>query len=468
MASVQDLLSRLSRIGSAPVPSAALRSELGVSPATLSRLVRAAGADVARLGQTRAVAYARTRAIEGLGRSVPVFRIAEDGTPTRSGDLRLLWERSTWLDEATHPGGWFTGLPPQVANMAPQGYLGRGFSRRHPDLHLPPRLSDWSDNDRLRALACRGEDTVGNMIVGSESLARFAGWEPTAVGRPDYPALARRSAEDERGSSAGGERPKFGAFREGLHVLVKFAAPDDSPVARRWQDLLWCEALALQTIAASGQARAAEAAIHDVEGWRFLETVRFDRAGARGRLPVLSLEALVDEYLGDRESWTRAAEALSSGTAPYSLPAGEASRLRWLDAFGQLTGNTDRHSGNVSFMVVDGRTLQVAPAYDMLPMVLAPSGEMLVERPFVPAPPGGANLAEWKAAAPWAARYWGELAATPQLDDAVRRVADGARRDLERLGRSVMPGTWERCCAEAGDALTRFTPPPRLRYPLES
>jgi hypothetical protein len=449
MTTAQDLLARLSRFGSPPTPSAELRAALGVSPATLSRLVAAAGAEVARLGRTRAVAYARTRAVEGLGRRVPIFRVTADGTPNRTGELILLWERSTWLEEQDAPGGWFAGLPPQVADVAPQGYLGHGFARRHPDLRLPPRLSDWSDDDRLRAIALRGEDLVGNVMVGSESLSRFAGWEPAAVDPGDYPSLARRSALDERASSAGGERPKFGAFREGRHVLVKFATPEESPVARRWRDLLWCEALALQTVAASGHAPAVEAAIHDVAGWRFLETVRFDRVGTRGRLPVLSLEALANEYLGDRESWTRAAEALSSGAAPYTLPAPEASRLRWLDAFGQLIGNTDRHFGNVGFLVADGRTLSVAPAYDMLPMVLAPSAELLVERSFAPAPPSGANLAEWRAAAPWAARYWHELAAEPRLEDAVRRLADAARRDLERLGRTVMPGAWERACAEA-------------------
>ncbi len=441
MASTQDLISQLSRVGSPPVPTAELRAALGVSAPTLSRLVKAAGDDVARLGQTRAVRYARTRSVEGLGRAIPVFRVAEDGTPRRSGELRFLWERSTWLDEQGHPAGWFTGLPPQVADMAPQGYLGHGFSARFPELHLPPRLADWTDDDRLRALACRGEDAVGDLVIGSESLARFAGWEPAAVGRADYVALARRSAADDRGSSAGGERPKFGAFRDGRHVLVKFATPEDAPVARRWRDLLWCEALALRTIGAAGAARAVEAAVHDVEGWRFLETVRFDRVGARGRLPVLSLECLANEYLGDRESWTKAAAALSGGATPYVLPPQEASRLRWLDAFGQLIGNTDRHLGNVGFIVRDGRTLQVAPAYDMLPMVLAPSAEQVVERRFVPAGPTGTNLAEWTEAAPWAARYWREVAATPHLDPAFGRVADEALRDLERLGRGVMAGT---------------------------
>lgn len=443
VASVQDLLAQLSRPGAGPVPASALRGALKVSPATLSRIVKEASAEVVRLGKARAVSYARSRVVGGLGRSVPVFRIAEDGTPRQTGTLLFLWERSTWLDEAGVPGGWFVGLPPQVADVAPQGYLGQGFALRHPDLRLPPRLSDWSDDDRLRAIALRGEDVVGNLLVGSGSLSRFAGWEPDPVEAADYPSLARRSATDARGSSAGGERPKFGAFRDGRHVLVKFAGPDDSAVARRWRDLLRCESLALRTIAASGHASAVDATLHDVEGWRFLETVRFDRVERRGRHPVLSLEALANEYLGDRESWTKAAAALSHGATPYTLPAAEASRIRWLDAFGQLVGNTDRHFGNIAFLVTDGDCLRVAPAYDMLPMVLAPGAEMLVERPFAPAPPNADNLEEWKTAAPWAARYWSDVAADTLLEPAIRSVAERSLRELDRLGRAVLPAAWD-------------------------
>jgi serine/threonine protein kinase HipA of HipAB toxin-antitoxin module len=46
--------------------------------------------------------------------------------------------------------------------------------------------------------------------------------------------------------------------------------------------------------------------------------------------------------------------------------------LLW--AFGTLTGNTDMHSGNLSFTSLHGRPYQLAPAYDMLPMAFAPRG----------------------------------------------------------------------------------------------
>jgi hypothetical protein len=361
-----------------------------------------------------------------------------DGEPHLTGRLVFLWGGGTWLDE---PGTEraFVGLPPALADMAPQGYLGHSFSRRFPELGLPPRLSDWSDDHRLRALALRGEDTVGDLVVGTESLARFLAWSLRDVNPADYPVLAERSALDAAGSSAGGERPKFGTFSDGRHVLVKFAPPGDSPVARRWRDLLWCEWRALRLVAEAG-VDAAQATCRDVAGWRFLETERFDRVGVRGRRAVLTLAALDNEHFGfDRgDSWSTASARL--GEAPFSLPETDASRLRWLDAFGQLIGNTDRHFGNVTFFVSASGALRLAPAYDMLPMIMAPAAEILVEHPFEPAPPAGTALKEWKAAAPWALRYWRELAGERAVDVAVRQRAREAAIAVERVARRVMPG----------------------------
>lgn len=44
-----------------------------------------------------------------------------------------------------------------------------------------------------------------------------------------------------------------------------------------------------------------------------------------------------------------------------------------LHAFGRLIGNSDMLQGNLGFHLVDSGPLPLAPAYDMLPMSLAPS-----------------------------------------------------------------------------------------------
>src|SRR5437870_4477772 len=105
--------------------------------------------------------------------------------------------------------------------------LGRGVLSAHDRrerLGVPPRLSDWSDHHILLAMSRRGEDLPGNLIVGEESFARWQGIEFVSRRRDDYPALAQATiAGHPPGSSAGGERPKFGALVGNQHMLVKFA-----------------------------------------------------------------------------------------------------------------------------------------------------------------------------------------------------------------------------------------------------
>ncbi|MGB8930443.1 MAG: transcriptional regulator, partial [Anaeromyxobacteraceae bacterium] len=265
MATPRDLLTELAVLGVAQ--PATLRAALRVSPATLSRLIAAAGEDVYRFGKTRSLRYARTRSIEGLGRRVPAFRIDEAGVPAPAGTIQLLSGSRVAWEDLRGASRVYEGLPPALVDMAPQGYLGRGFPQRFPELRLPQRIDDWTDDHRLIALGRRGEDCVGNLVVGSESLERFLRPARGEVDQADYQALARASAADLAGSSAGGERPKFGALRREQQVLVKFQPLDVDAAARRWRDLLWCEWKALETVAAAGRP-AARAALLDADGWR--------------------------------------------------------------------------------------------------------------------------------------------------------------------------------------------------------
>jgi hypothetical protein len=80
-----------------------------------------------------------------------------------------------------------------------QGYIGRGFPVRCPELRLPGRIRDWSEEDHLIALAMRGEDCVGNLIIGEESLNRFLAGQPRPHTRADYPDLAAGTLADQPG-----------------------------------------------------------------------------------------------------------------------------------------------------------------------------------------------------------------------------------------------------------------------------
>jgi hypothetical protein len=429
MATVEQFLSVLGR--QATVRAGELAVQLGVSQPTLSRLITAAGDHVLRMGRGRATQYARTRALPELGTWLPVHRVDEAGQVRPYGVLHLLAAGRHWLQLAGGEGELFEGLPPFAADMSPQGYVGRSFMLRHPELDLPARIVDWSDDHRLVALARRGEDCVGDLILGDESLNRFLAGEWRPAHRDSYPELARASLAGQPGSSAGGEQPKFLTYAEGHHVLVKFAGADDGAAARRWRDLLTCEHLALESVRAAGVPAASTRTL-DLGDSRFLEVERFDRVGVRGRKALLSLGA-IDEYFGHRDTWTRAARRMLEAR----LISGEDARhIRWLDTFGHLTGNTDRHFGNLSFFVEGPKQFRLAPAYDMLPMMFAPVGTSLIDRAFEPQPPTADTLDVWPDAARHAVEYWTRLAREPALSDDFRercaRCRDAVAALMER------------------------------------
>jgi hypothetical protein len=435
MASVDDLFRILrARPGT---PAAELRRGLGISPSRLSRLLAEAGELVLRFGKARSTSYALARTIRDLGVSAPIFEVGLDGAPRETGRLTFLQPDKYWL---VYGGGEGIReyLPIFLKESGPAGFLGRQFSARHPELGLPARLDAWRAEDYLRAIALRGEDAVGNLVVGTESMERFLRLEEQPADSRDYPALAQGIPSKRRHSSAGGERPKFTAMVDGRHVLVKVAHPGEGDEAVRWRDLLLCEHLALEVIREAGVAQAAESRCIDLDGWRFLEVVRFDRVGHRGRVGVRSLEAVKVEAQISAARWTDAMDGLAGGLRPL-VSKEDASRVRWLEAFGGLTGNDDRHDGNVSFLRDEKGALSLAPAYDTAPMALAPVAPGVLENSWSPETLV-AGQAEWKRAVPWALRYWDLLQAEARLELRLRQRAREARGAVERLAARVFPG----------------------------
>ena len=358
-----------------------------------------------------------------------VYRVREDGTDEWLGELHLLEAGRHWFVTVKGTETLFEGLPPFVADMSPQGYIGRTFSARCPELELPLHLWEWNDDHCLVALARRGEDCVGDLILGKESFDRWRWNSVVPVCPSDYPELVQRAAHGHSVPLAGGEQPKFLAFSEGRHVLVKFAG-DDGAAGQRWRDLLLCEALALEAVRAAG-LEAAVARCFDEGAHRFLEVERFDRIGERGRRGLLSLGAIDNEYVGDGGPWRRLAPKLQQSGR---LSEEDARRVRWLDVFGQLIGNTDRHLGNLSFFAEpDDESLRLAPLYDMLPMVFAPSGTTVIERRFEPDPPTAETLDVWPDAARHAQAYWERLADCAELTEDFRARVKQCRDTLAAL-----------------------------------
>jgi hypothetical protein len=378
------------------------------------RAVRHAEAQIIRIGRGRATRYGLREVWPGLdGSRFPVFRVSGDGAAQSAGEVFTLASRQTvWMPA----GAVSDGLPIALADARPSGFLGRAFAAIHADLRLPARLADWSDRHILIALSRRGDDLPGNLILGDESFARWQALDSGAKSRDDYPALAEATiAGHPPGSSAGGERPKFGVCVAGRHMLVKFAARSADAAARRWCDLLVMEALALDVVSSRGVS-AARAHIVATPTHGFLESERFDRVGARGRVAVLSVAAVYDD---PAHSWARAAIELRNAGR---LSEEDARRLRWLDAFGAFIGNSDRHHFNILFFP-DGARLRLAPAFDQVSMVYAPLADGRVPIRTLAVPTASSDTLDvWDDARAAGREFWGRASDDDRLSDDIRGV----------------------------------------------
>jgi hypothetical protein len=404
--------------------AADLRNRLGVSAPTLMRAVRRAGTRVVRIGLGRATRYGLREPWPGLDASrFPVFQVSSAGVAQSAGEVFTLASRQTvWMPAGTVSGG----LPVALADARPSGFLGRHFAAIHADLRLPARLADWSDHHVLIAMSRRGEDLPGDLILGDESFARWQARDVAASARDDYPQLAEETiAGHPPGSSAGGERPKFGVYADGRHVLVKFASRSAGAVARRWCDLLVMEALALDVVSSHGIS-AARTHIVETPSYWFLESERFDRIGPRGRVAVLSLAAVHDD---PAHPWAEAAgELMHAGR----LSDEDARRLRWLDAFGAFIGNTDRHQFNI-LLFRDRQGFRLAPAFDQVPMLYAPLADGQVPaRTFEMPRATSYTLDVWADARAAAREFWERASEDRRLSHDSREVWAANARALRR------------------------------------
>ncbi len=402
------------------------------SQPTVSRLLAQLGDRITTIGNARARRYTKLRDVRGLGGTFPVYKIDAEGNAHLIGTLcavaldHFLWKPLDAREQL------FRSLPWFVADLHPDGFVGRAFVRRlHQELGLPPRSVDWNEDHVLSALARRGEDTMGNLVIGQESIERYflmVRELPPPI-REDaiadtYPRLAQEAVDGQpAGSSAGGEQPKFTAIveRSGAvrNVLVKFSPPVSTIEGRRWADLLICEHHALGVVRNSGVA-AVQSSVIEAGGRVFLEVVRFDRTGLLGRLPIISLRAIDNEFYGVQDNWINAANRMASDGR---LTTEDARSLRWLSVFGSLIGNNDQHFGNVSLVMVDGgRPYGLAPAYDVLPMIYRPVDGAVPSRPLaLPAVvPGAPN--EWSSALESAGQFWSQTKSDPRISEEFRMI----------------------------------------------
>jgi HipA-like C-terminal domain len=390
--------------------SAQLQLTLGASQATISRALTPLlhAGEVLRVGRGRSQTYLMPRSVEGAGPSItiPIVKIDEAGSPSPFATLVPVSGGRFWVDEEAGPKALHDGLPWFLSDMRPQGFIGRTFASAHPELHLTANP---------------------DLLLGAQSFERFQNLRHPQTSEEDYLQLVDAALHGGApGSSAGGEQPKFCVVNAERPVIVKFSPAGQAPADQRWRDLLVCEHLALRTLADYGIA-AAPSRVLNAGGRVFLEVVRFDRT-RKGRIGMVSLMAYDNEYVGKIDSWANTAERMVSRSL---LTEGDADRLRFLEAFGILIGNTDRHYGNIS-LLIENDDWRLAPAYDVLPMVYAPTAGEVVERHFNPAAISASvqTLRQWRAARRLARQYWEAVAADKRISSGFRQLASDHAKAL--------------------------------------
>ena len=363
-----------------PATTRTLAAGTGMTRQTVNRKLRALGDSVIKFDKVRPPLYYAVRETFGSGNKIHLAAIDPHGNTNLWGILRPLANGGFYLQTApvapkvlkgSKDNGMYEGLPYFLDDMRPQGFIGRQIAR---DLNtqsdiFPPDPRNWNQEQIGRYLVANGDDLPGNLKIGRMALDRVR-QPPQKSRREDYPELADKAVEGEvHGSSAGGEQAKFATYsreRE-VHVIVKFSPKGSGELATRWRDILVTEYIASEVLH-NHNIPAAELEIFEVQDRLFLESLRFDRTGEYGRLPLISMQAIDNEFSGIGSGWLSVAEELNklgliSWQHLYDIA------IYW--GFGRLIYNTDMHLGNVSFLI-DGSGFSLAPIYDMCSMGFSP------------------------------------------------------------------------------------------------
>jgi HipA-like C-terminal domain len=416
-----------------PLTAAQLAAATQKSVSSISLAVQKLGDRVHRIGAARSTRYALKKDISGLAAQQKLRWLGNQNHGFASAHFTYL--AGDWLHVVGHTKDgrhqeWLTQhqLPWFLSTLKPQGFLGRKLALWLP--HLPSDPAHWSLAQLLHSLT-RISDPIGAVAVLS-TPARPAHLRIASLAQRDaqFDSLA---SEDQTlppaGSSAAGEQPKFVAYILGQSCIVKFTPPRGTPFGQRWCALLMLEKLALD-ILQSHAIPSAGTEIVQTQRRTYLQSARFDRDVEHGTRHIVAIAALHEEFVGDSwTNWVKTSEALAK---KGMITAHELSQVASIFAFGHYIGNTDMHSGNLSFFVDDviTPTIRLAPVYDMLPMMWKPDIHQgaLSDSPVRPQRMPTGFAAEQAQAREWAIEFWEQAAQLDINADLQAASIESARR----------------------------------------
>lgn len=412
-----------------------------ISQPTLSRILSLIKNEILIIGKARETKYAAQRKITGTATPITIYEILKNASSRQLGILYAIKPNGFYFEAKTDDAtsGIFNDLPYFLNDLRPTGFLGRFIPMQNEDLHLPNDISLWTAEHCLKYLSQRGWNTIGNFILGDMSFQLYL--EKSRLIKNGIESNNREMhysiyANDvltagDPGSSAGGEQPKFTTILlpENQHVLVKFSPPIDTEIGKRIADILICEHIALQILKKNAyDAADSEILIHDNRV--FLEIKRFDRIGKFGRRGLISLGTLDAEFSGAMSTWSKTAADLINHKiiAPHLIE-----KIRFLEFFGELIANNDMHLYNLSFFTQGNIITDLAPAYDMGPMLFMPRNNQIVKREFAPSLPLPENAKTWIAALTLAEEFWQAVLEDKRISPIFKDIAMSCKIKIGEL-----------------------------------
>jgi len=358
----------------------------GLSQATVSRTM--GKLPVLKVGKARNTVFVL---LDEPQQGYPLYAVNEAGKPDLLGTLFVQPNNRT-LVKTGSDFFVYDDIPYFLQSVLPSGFLGRLLGERLGEtIEVGKSPEKWSSEECLKFLVQHGCDLPGNLIVGKVSAERFIRQlgEHPQVSPADYDSMTNSINEGYYGySSVAGEQPKFTALTQNdeagaFHAIVKYSGKIEvrSEASVRYQDLLIAEHVAHNTLRANGIAASSSRIIRSERV--YLEVRRFDRVGQSGRVGVVDLMNVDAECLKRADTWNDAADELFN-KGLIDAECRDEIKLRY--AFGVLIGNIDMHFGNLSFFFQDLKLGDLAPVYDMLPMMYMPVRGEIIPRDFAAKP----------------------------------------------------------------------------------
>src|SRR6266498_1429036 len=118
--------------------TADIQKRFSCSQPTVSRLLARCGDHVFPIGKARSTRYTRLRDLRGLGGEFPVYKIDANGNAHSIGTVFAVAHDEYFWRPVSGEETMFRSLPWFLADLRPEGFVGRAFVRQlHHDLGLP-------------------------------------------------------------------------------------------------------------------------------------------------------------------------------------------------------------------------------------------------------------------------------------------------------------------------------------------